>query len=404
MDGPSGTPFATASDTYSGVSTKLTDLSQKLAGLPVEGGGATIATLVTNVERRAQWAQEMAQDATDVSDVCSDQADADIEFSSAVSAADVDSARAKVLEAQRGLADGSVTAEEMQAAVDTYNEANTARNEARRVHEEATTGTDIPDTTFPSSSADVPVTNSSDSSEMSGEAPSASASSGGSGSDMPSSSSGSSGPSDSASSEAGDTELSSDTAAPSSGSPMLAQTPMAQQPAAASGAPQQPQMAPMQPQTPTGAVPSAAAKDRLDTAALARDRAGSRSAFGTPRLDTSIGTQTSGASGDTDRGSSNSGTTTRADTSGSSKTALSGSTAAAPGTAGQQGQGMMRGGGMMGGMGGGMMGGQGGNGSAKERPQILTTDPDLLGTEDESNSVASGILGRDTAIDPNRDR
>ena len=152
-----------------------------------------------------------------------------------------------------------------------------------------------------------------------------------------------------------------------------------------------------------GATPSTAAKDRTDTAQLARDRA-SRSAFGAPRLDTSIGTQTSGASGDTDRGSSNSGTSTRADTSGSSKTALSGSTAAAPGTAAQQGQGMMRGGGMMGGMGGGMMGGQGGSGNSKERPQILTTDPDLLGTEDESNSVASGILGRDTASDPNKDR
>jgi len=55
-------------------------------------------------------------------------------------------------------------------------------------------------------------------------------------------------------------------------------------------------------------------------------------------------------------------------------------------------------------MGGGMMGGQGGSGNSKERPQILTTDPDLLGTEDESNSVASGILGRDTASDPNKDR
>ena len=213
----------------------------------------------------------------------------------------------------------------------------------------------------------------------------------------------SAGPSDSVS-EAGDTELSSDTAAPSGGSPMLAQTPMAQAPAGGGGAPQPPQMAPMQPQTPMGATPSTAGKDRLDTAALARDRAASRGAFGTPRLDTSIGTQTSGASGDPDRGSSNSGTSTRADTSGSSKTALSGSTAAAPGTAGQQGQGMMRGGGMMGGMGGGMMGGQGGSGNSKERPQILTTDPDLLGTEDESNSVASGILGRDTASDPNRDR
>lgn len=384
------TPFATASTAYSNLSTALTALSQQLAALPVEGSGTAITALVNNVERRAQLTQEMAQEATTVSDVCADQAGADVELSSAVSTAD--SARESVLDAQRGLANGTGTPEDVQAAVDSYNDANSARNEARRVHEEATAGTQLPDTQFPSSTPGAPSTGTpSDSNEMSGS------SSSGGGGDVSSS-----GGSSESLAEAGDTELSSDTAAPMGGSPMLAQTPMAQAPAAG-GTPQPPQMAPMQPQAPMGATPSTAAKDRTDTAQLARDRA-SRSAFGAPRLDTSIGTQTSGASGDTDRGSSNSGTSTRADTSGSSKTALSGSTAAAPGTAAQQGQGMMRGGGMMGGMGGGMMGGQGGSGNSKERPQILTTDPDLLGTEDESNSVASGILGRDTASDPNKDR
>ena len=385
------TPFATASTAYSNLSTALTALSQQLAALPVEGSGTAITALVNNVERRAQLTQEMAQEATTVSDVCADQAGADVELSSAVSTAD--SARESVLDAQRGLANGTGTPEDVQAAVDSYNDANSARNEARRVHEETTAGTKLPDTKFPSSTPGAPSTGTpSDSNEMSGS------SSSGGGGDVSSS-----GGSSESLAEAGDTELSSDTAAPMGGSPMLAQTPMAQAPAAAGGTPQPPQMAPMQPQAPMGATPSTAAKDRADTAQLARDRA-SRSAFGAPRLDTSIGTQTSGASGDTDRGSSNSGTSTRADTSGSSKTALSGSTAAAPGTAAQQGQGMMRGGGMMGGMGGGMMGGQGGSGNSKERPQILTTDPDLLGTEDESNSVASGILGRDTASDPNKDR
>jgi len=402
MEGGADTPFAGAATTYTELSEKLGNLSQELASAPVEGSGATISVLTSNMERRAQWAQEMSQDSSNVADACTKQAETDRELAAKLASGDEETLRQDVLDAQRDLASGRGTPEDLQAAVDAYNKGKEARDEARREHADATSSTKLPDSAFPSSSKDVPVKNSD--SEMSGSGSSSSGGgSGGGDSSMPGDSSS---PSDEPA--PGDTQLSSDTAAPASSSPMLG-TPQApaQSPAAAMGAaPQQPQMAPMQPTaaTPnTGAVPTTGAKDRLDTGKLARDLA-SGNRYGMPRLDTSIGTQTSGASGEPDRGSSNSGTTTRADTSGNVKSALSSGTAGAPGSAAQQGAGMMRGGGMGGGMMGGGHGAGGGSGSSKERPQILTADPDLLGTEDESNSVKSGILGRDTASDPNKDR
>ncbi len=399
MELVAGTPFAFAADAYSDISNKLGTLSGLVANLPIEGSGATVNVLVANIERRAQWTQEMSQDASVIADTCEKQAVADRELTAAMEAGDEDTLRGEVLEAQRRLASGAGSADEVSNAVDAYNTAKESRDNARREHEEKTSATDIPDTTFTSGA------------DASSATPAATG--GGSPGDAPVSSSTGDSPLDAGESLAGETELSSDSGAPTSASPMLGGAPMPP-PQPAGGMPQPPQMAPMQPapmqpaptQPPMGATPTAAGKDRLDTSKVARDIAG-RSAFGAPRLDTSIGTQTSSADGGIDRGSSTSGVTTRADTSGSVQSALSTGTAGAPGAA-QQGQGGMRGGGMMGGgmMGGGGMGGAGagGAGGSKERPEILTTDPDLLGTEDERNSVRSGILGRDTATDPHKDR
>lgn len=164
----------------------------------------------------------------------------------------------------------------------------------------------------------------------------------------------------------------------------------------------QPQMAPM---AQTGATPTAGAGRLTDPAALAKAAAarnkkrndGSAQPPSMAPMAFGSGNGT-GTSGPIDRGSSINGTTTRADTSGTVKTALSGATL--PTGTGQQ-PAMMRGGGMMGGMGGagaGGAGGSGGSGGTKERPSILDANrPDEV---ERSDSVQSGTLSRETANDP----
>lgn len=392
----STSPFIGAATRYAELSAVLNSYASTMVALSAPGSGATAQALQSRLEGRATTVSEMSQGASTVAEECTDQATADIELTGAPSVSEVEDLRADVTAASQDLASGNGSAEDLDAARDAYQDAKSRYDEARRVHEEKTGGTAFPDTSFGN-----------DSTEASGNgAAGGGTSSGGSaGGGSPASSGGSSmsGLDDSSGGDslAGDTELSSDTAA-AGGSPMLGGA-APQQPQMAQ-APPQPQMAPMQPQPQqpnTGAATGPYSGVR-DTAKSARDLASRYGGSGVPRLDTSIGTSTSGASGPIDRGSSIGSQTTRADVSGSSSTALSSGTTGQPGQGGQQNQGMMRGGMGMGGMPMGGMGAGGAGGKAKERPNILTTDSELLGTDDMEQSVAGGVLGRDTSTAPNQ--
>lgn len=159
----------------------------------------------------------------------------------------------------------------------------------------------------------------------------------------------------------------------------------------------QPQMSPM---GQAGAVPTTGAGN-LSTGTASRgrgkDKDKRRNDNGTPIVPAmapmSFGNASSG--GAVDRGSSTSGVTTAANTSGSLKTALS-AASVPPGTG--QAPGMMahRG---MGGMMGGAPGAGGAGGTTKERPTIYDANrPDEV---ERSDSVKDGTLSRATAEDPN---
>lgn len=99
-----------------------------------------------------------------------------------------------------------------------------------------------------------------------------------------------------------------------------------------------------------------------------------------------------------DRGTSNSGTTTKADTSGGAKTNLSASTASAP----QQPLSHLNGRGPIGPVGGGpMMGSGGGVSGMKQRPEIYSTNPAQVGFD--KDAISSGLLDRSTANTPEPD-
>lgn len=216
----------------------------------------------------------------------------------------------------------------------------------------------------------------------------------GGGGGMPLDTSSSSGGSPLSDSDAG-TSLSADgsgvpmTAAQLAGQPQTMQP----QPGATSGQPQ------MQPMGQMGAVPSTGAGRLSDPKALAKAAAARNrkrdSGNGTPvaPVMSPMSFANSGG-GAVDRGSSTSGVTTAANTSGSLKTALSGAVVP-PGTGNQPGM-MARGGGMMGGAPG--AGGAGG-GNSKERPVIYNAHrPDEV---ERSDSIQDGMLSRATAEDPN---
>lgn len=156
----------------------------------------------------------------------------------------------------------------------------------------------------------------------------------------------------------------------------------------------QPQMSPM---AQTGAVPTTGAGN-LSTPPASRGKGKDkrRNDNGTPIAPVmspmSFGSVNGG--GAVDRGSSTSGVTTAANTSGNLKTALSGAVVP-PGTGAQPGM-MARGGGMMGGAPG--AGGAGG-GASKERPTIY--DAHRPDETERSDSIQTGTLSRDTALDPN---
>lgn len=158
----------------------------------------------------------------------------------------------------------------------------------------------------------------------------------------------------------------------------------------------------MQPMGQMGAMPSTGAGKLTDPKAIAKAAAARNrkrtNDNGTPVAPTmapmSFGNASSGA---VDRGSSTSGVTTNANTSGSLKTALSGAVVP-PGTG--QAPGMMARGGMGGGMMGGAPGAGGaGGGTSKERPTIY--DAHRPDETERSDSIQTGTLSRDTALDPN---
>ena len=396
----SSSPFTGAQERYSELSSALNNYATTMAGVSVPGSGAAANALSSRIEGRATTVSQMSQDASTVSDSCGEQASADVELMSAPSVSEVENLKERVTEASQNLANGTGTADDLDAARESYQEAKAKSDEARRVHAEKTGETSFPDSTFSSGDGSMEASASGGSGGSGGGGDAGSG--GGSSSGDSSSMSGGGSPMDS-DSPAGDTELSSDEAAPAGASPMLGGgAPQQQMP---QSQPQQPQMAPMQPQQQAPSSGAGAATGPYtgtrDTAKSARDLANRFGGYNTPRLDTSVGTATSGDSGPIDRGSSVTSQTTRADVSGAGSTALSSGTAGQAGQNAQQNQGAMRGGGM-GGMPMGGMGAGGGGGTAKERPNILTTDPELLGTEDLEQSIAGGIIGRDTSTSPNQ--
>ena len=215
----------------------------------------------------------------------------------------------------------------------------------------------------------------------------------GGGGGMPLDTSSSSGGSSLSDADAG-TSLSADGSGVPVSAQQLAGQPQAMPQQGAVGA--QPQMAPM---GQMGAVPSTGAGNlTTGTASRGKRKDDKRSDNGTPVAPVMSPMSFGGASGGgaVDRGSSTSGVTTAANTSGSLKTALSGAVVP-PGTG--QAPGMMARG-----MGGGMMGGApgaggAGGGNSKERPVIYDAHrPDEV---ERSDSIQTGTLSRDTALDPN---
>lgn len=215
----------------------------------------------------------------------------------------------------------------------------------------------------------------------------------GGGGGMPLESASSSGGSPLSDSDAG-TALSADgSGVPVSAQQLAGQPQATPQQGAMSG---QPQMAPM---GQMGAVPSAGAGNlSTGNASRGKRKDDKRSDNGTPVAPVMSPMSFGGASGGgaVDRGSSTSGVTTNANTSGNLKTALSGAVVP-PGTGSQPGM-------MARGMGGGMMGGApgaggAGGGNSKERPVIYDANrPDEV---ERSDSIQTGTLSRDTALDPN---
>lgn len=196
-----------------------------------------------------------------------------------------------------------------------------------------------------------------------------------------------------------DTAAGTSLSADGSGVPMNAAQLAGQPQQPTAGQPQmggQPTMAPM---AQTGAIPTTAGR-LTDPAALAKAAASrnkKKQDSSSPSAPVMAPMNFSGASGGVDRGSSTSGVTTNSNTSGSVKTALSGATL--PQGTGQP-AGMQRGmgmGPMMGGAPG--AGGAGGAGGSKERPVIF--DARRADETERSDSVQSGTLARDTALDPN---
>lgn len=372
-------------------------------GIAPDASGQTADAVNDGFLQNAQAMREIARAAREIATIAEGQGPADALFAAAPTPDDVADAQQKVLDAK---AKGAAP-EEVRAAANHAADLAVEREDAREAHArasrrtaEALRGVVMPP--LPTGSSPIPTvardgyagetapTN--PNSGQRGESASNSNSGNGGGGGMPLDSTSSSGGSSLSDADAG-TSLSAD----GSGVPMtaaqLAGQPQAMPQQGAMGG--QPQMQPM---GQMGAVPTTGAGN-LSTGTTSRGKRkdDKRNDNGAPIAPT-MTPMTFGNSGGgaVDRGSSTSGVTTRADTSGSLKTALSGATVP-PGTG--QAPGMMARG-----MGGGMMGGApgaggAGGGNSKERPVIYDANrPDEV---ERSDSIQTGTLSRATAEDPN---
>lgn len=369
--------------------------------------GATADAIAAGFDNDIADLVAIAEAAREAARVANEQAPADAKFAAAPSKADVEAAQKAVTDAENSGADKQDIAKARNHAAALATEREDAKAEHAGVSRRTTAAfqaikiADVPMVSVPTPVVAYGSDQRRDGAPGSPRSDSPNRSSPGSGSDT--FSGGDSPSTRTGSASLADTDAGTSLSADGSGVPMSAQQLAAQpqqmqpQQGAMAG---QPQMAPM---AQTGAVPSAGAGRLTDPAALAKATAARNKKKdnnnGTPVQPTmapmSFGGSASGG-GTIDRGSSTSGVTTNANTSGSLKTALSGATVP-PGT-GQQ-PGMMARGGMGGMMGGAPgAGGAGGAGGSKERPTIYDANrPDEV---ERSDSIASGTLARDTALDP----
>lgn len=368
--------------------------------------GATADAIAAGFDNDVADLMAIAEAAREAARVASEQAPADARFAAAPSPDDVKAAQDAVTRAEESGADRQDIAKARNHAAALATEREDAKDEHARVSRRTTAAfqaikiAEVPMISVPTPtvvrSGDTRIGGRTGTPGTDGQGQDASTSNNGhgGGGGMPSDASSSSGGSPLSDSDAG-TALSAD----GSGVPMTAQQlagqpqPMGQQPGAMSG---QPQMSPM---SQMGAVPSTGVGNlSAGTTSRGKRKDDKRNDNGSPVAPVMSPMSFGGANaggGTIDRGSSTSGVTTNANTSGNLKTALSGAVVP-PGTGSQPGM-MARGGGMMGGAPG--AGGAGGGGVSKERPTIYDAHrPDEVERRD---SIQDGTLSRATAEDPN---
>lgn len=403
-------PYGEYATILAAVATDAETLADDMAaaiGLAPDASGATADAVNNGFATDAAAMRNIGEAAAEMARIAQEQGPADAAFASAPKPADIAEAEQKVKDAEASGADKK----DIAAARNHVAQLATEREDALKVHaaasrrtSEAMSAVVIPEA--PKTSTPIPVV-AYDAGQGRGGAPGtggpSSKTPGSTSSDSPSDSGGSSfAGGDTSSSSApplSDSDAGTSLSADGSGVPMSGQQ-LAGQPQQA--LPQQggqPQMAPI---AQTGAVPSAGAGRLTDPALAKATAARNKKNEGSPSQPAMApmafgGSNGAGTGGSVDRGSSTSGVTTRADTSGSVRTALSGATL--PQGTGQAG-GMIRGAGMGGGMmgGAGGAGGAGGSGAAKPRPEIF--DAHRPDETERSESVKSGTLSRDTANDP----
>lgn len=400
-------PYGTYASILAEVAVEAENLGDDMnaaIGIAPDASGQTADAVNDGFLQNAQAMREIARAAREIATIAEDQGPADAMFAAAPTPDDIADAQQKVLDAK---ANGAAP-EEVRAAANHAADLAVEREDAREAHArasrrtaEALRGVVMPP--LPTGSAPIPTVipdgnpfgsrRSESPTGGNGQDTSPSNSSNGGGGGMPLDASSSAGGSSLSDADAG-TSLSAD----GSGVPMtaaqLAGQPQTMQPqqGAMGGQPQ------MQPMGQMGAVPTTGAGNLSTGTASRGRRKDDKRDNGTPVAPVMSPMSFGGASGGggtIDRGSSTSGVTTNANTSGSLKTALSGAVVP-PGTGSQPGM-MARGGGMMGGAPG--AGGAGGGGVSKERPTIYDAHrPDEVERRD---SIQDGTLSRATALDPN---
>ena len=387
----------------------LADDMRAAKGIAPDAEGVTADTINAAFDNDAEALMAIAEAAREASRVAYEQVPADVKFAAAPRESDVAEAyRAVQTAEERGAAPEEVR-KAREHAVSLDNEREDAKREHAAVSRRSTEAfaaikvTDVPmlDVPLPSVRRDAGgnrnTPGAGDGQRSGDTSPSSSNSGNGNGGGMPLDGASSS----NSGSPLSDTDAGTALSADGTGMPMNAQQ-LAGQPQAM---PQQSAMggqSSMSPMGQTGAVPSTGAGNLsagIASRGKGKDKDKRRSDSGSPIAPTMAPMSFGGANaggGTVDRGSSTSGTTTNANTSGSLKTALSGAVVP-PGTG--QAPGMLRGG-----MGGGMMGGApgaggAGGGTTKERPTIYDANrPDEV---ERADSIKDGMLSRATAEDPN---